>query len=148
MARSTAWRRTTGCLTLVALLAALSTAGADARYAEIVSPTQGEVVLVDSQSFPDYSVRHEWKDGGAHRLAKGAPIAGTFGVVFDGGAAIVVEVFIEMRARYLHALVLYEDGRTPRLFVKQGVGAIFREEPIDPAWTPERLVPAFRGRMS
>ena len=135
-------------LTMLALLAAIATAEAEQRHAKVVSPTQGEVLFVEAVSFPDYGADGGWRGSRALGLAHGAPIPGSFAIVFDRGPTVVIEVFIEMHAQYLHALVLYRDGQTPRLFVKQGVGAIFREEPIDPAWTPERLVPEFRGRMS
>jgi hypothetical protein len=127
-----------------------STTEAPEAVYEFAGPTEPMVVL-SRVPFPDYGNRAQWQPRGKYRLDPTAPAGGTFAVVYRGDAdAIVVEVFIRFHVDYLHALVLYPDGRRPRYFLKQrsdiGSGVVFAERPISPDWVPERLLPGFGGK--
>jgi hypothetical protein len=117
---------------------------------EFNGPTESMSVL-SILAFPDYGERRHWHPAGTYRLAREAPFDGTFGVAYQNQRAVIVEVFLRFHIDYLHAIVYYPDGRTPRYFQKQnlgveGMGIAFRERPIDPAWVPERLFPGFDGK--
>ena len=108
-----------------------------------------ETVRVESkQAFPNYGDPTSWHAiDGRYPLGKNAPVSGSFGVAYRSGSEFVFEVTMNFHGMdYLHAIVHYPDGKTPRLFVKQGVGALFKEEPIDQKWEPARLFIGFQEK--
>jgi hypothetical protein len=133
---------------LVSSAIGADTVGVETLY-EFMGPTES-MAVPSSVDFPDYGDRRYWNRTGTYRLAHEAPYGGSFGVVYQRQTALIVEVLLRFHIDYLHAIIYYPDGRTPRFFQKQnlhveGLGLAFRERPIDPAWDPERLLPGFRG---
>jgi hypothetical protein len=114
-----------------------SALAADSRSVEMLYEFQGpteSVSVLSSLDFPDYGDQRHWHRAGTHFLAREAPFDGTFGVVYQSHRAVVVEVFLRFHIDYLHAIVYYPDGRTPRYFQKQNLGGegiriAFRERP-------------------
>ena len=115
-------------------------------YVDLESPTLRngghESIRIAAPDFPAYG-GHGWdRVPGVYPVATEA-LLGTAAVAYRSGAAIVFEVMLFHSNAYLNAIVFYDDGKTPALYVKKGQGAVFEEEPIDPRWTPSRLFPGF-----
>ncbi len=121
-------------------------------YVEFPSPTlrNGGHELIRIDTSPDFPV---YGGKGWYALPDVYPVAaeaalGNAAVAYQSGSSLVFEVMWFHANAYLNAIVYYDDGRTPSLFIKQGQGAVFKEEPIAGRWTPERLFPGFKGQRT
>jgi hypothetical protein len=126
-------------LSIVLSLTTLLDARCSAQPKEIISPTNHERLPIEDQDFPDYGDATTWRRIGIYPIRPGSPVQGSYGVGYEDGRSLVFEVILDTHGPYLHALVLYRDGRVPALFIKQGVGAIFRRADIPEWWKPSRL---------
>ncbi len=106
-----------------------------------------ERITVESTiPFPRYDDGTWRTDGQVYNLAQGTPVHGTGARVYTNGASLMLEVGINVHGEYFHQIIYYPDlaKPVPHRYTKSGVGAHFKEFPIDPSYKPEDLIVGFR----
>jgi len=118
---------------------------AEVKIISFISPS-GQKIEVSAIDFPKYGDGSWQFIGDQYRLADGFPYFLDSGIIaaYRKNNSLIFEIFSGLKRNYLQAIVYYPDGKTPHFFqkmnlVKEGLGVVFQERPLDLNWTPERL---------